>query len=188
MDFYGYVRAESRHDTFETTLRKASFESRVLTQLIDRDPEYREYLAGLFLDALNYQLTPSFLGERYRYYRDAAEQYWLDDDRYLETLGGFLADRPANVRQLMVRYLQLEPLVRLRLDGPDGVGYRVNGHVVAPDFVGWYLPGTDVRVELDQPRSALSHWLVNGERVTSSEVTHQMEARTLIRPQFDSPL
>ena len=185
MDFYGYVRVESRHDTFETTLRKASFESRVLTQLIDRDPEYREYLAGLFLDALNYQLTPSFLGERYRYYREVAEQYRLDDDRYLETLGGFLADRPANVRQLMVRHLQLEPLVRLRLDGPAGVGYRVNDHTVAPDFIGWYLPGTDVQVELDQPRSELSHWLVNGERVTSAAVTHRVEARTLIRPQFD---
>ena len=185
MDFYGYIRVASRHDTFETTLRKGSFESRVLTQLIDRDPEYREYLAGLFLDALNYQLTPLFLGDRYQYYRNVAERYRLEDDRYLEALGEFLAERPATVRRLMVKYLQLEPLARLRLDGPAGVGFRINGHTVASDFIGWYLPGTDVRVELDQPLDALSHWLVNGERVASAEVTHRVAARTLIRPQFD---
>ena len=185
MDLYSYVQFPWRHDTFDTTLRKGAFESRVLTQLIDRDPEYRDYLAGLFLDALNYQLTPSFLGERYLHYRNIAQRYGLDDDRYLETLGEFLIQRPANVRRLMVQHLDLEPLARLRLDGPSGVDFRVNGHTVASDFIGWYLPGSDVRVELDQPRDELSHWLVNGERVSSAaEVTHRMGERTLIRPRF----
>ena len=185
MDLYDYVGRASRHDTFETTLGVRSFESRVLTQLIERDPAYRQYLAGLFLDALNYQITPSFLAERYEYYRRVVERYGLDDDRYLDSLEQFLRERPNQVRRLMVEYLDLEPLVRLRLDGPDGVGFRVNGHVVGPDAIGWYRSGSDLRVELDEPRGDFSHWLVNGERVTTPEVQHRIGERTLIRPRFN---
>ena len=187
MDLYGYKRRFPwRHDTFQTTLRKGSFESRVLTQLIDRDPVYREYLANVFLEALNYQLTPSFLNDRYRYYQAVAEQYGLEDDRYLETLEEFLQSRPGTVRRLIVRYLDLEPLARLRLEGPSGVSFRVNDHVVASDFVGWYVSGSEVRVELDQRRDDFSHWLVNGDRVTSPEVTHRIQERALVRPRFRS--
>lgn len=184
MDFYGYVRIKSRHDTFETTLRKGSFESRVLTQLIDADPAYRQYLAGLFLDALNYQLTASFLDERYEHYREIVERYGVEDDRYLDILREFLAERPDNVRQLMVRHLGLDSLVRLRLDGRPGEQLQVDGHTVPPNFIGWYLPGTEVSVRLDESRDDFSHWLVNGERVATPEVSLPLEARTLIRPQF----
>ena len=184
MDLYGYVRFPWRHDTFETTLGVGSFESRVLTQLIDRDPVYREYLAEMFLDALNYRLTPAFLDERYRYYQAIAEQYGLDDVRYLETLREFLVERPDHVRRLMVQHLDLEPLVRLRLGGRPGEVFQLDGHTVPSDFVGWYLPGTEVTVRLDQPRDDLSHWMVNGERVSAPQVTHRLEERTLIRPQF----
>ena len=184
MDLYGYVRLPWRHDTFETTLGVGSFESRVLTQLIDHDPVYSDYLAEMFLDALNYRLTPAFLDERYRYYQGIAERYELEDDRYLDTLQEFLAERPNHVRRLMVQHLDLEPLVRLRLGGPTGEGFQLDGHTVPSDFVGWYLPGTEVTVRLDQPRDGFSHWMVNGERVSGPQVTHRVEGRTLIRPQF----
>ena len=184
MDLYGYLRFPWRHDTFKTTLGVGSFESRVLTQLINRDPAYREYLASMFLDALNYRLTPAFLDERYRYYRKIAERYGLEDDRYLDTLGEFLAERPDQVRRLMIRHLALDPLVRLRLEGRPGEAFQLDGHAVPPDFMGWYLPGTEVTVRLDQPREEFSHWLVNGERVSAPQVTTRLEERTLIRPQF----
>ena len=186
MDLYGSVRLPWRHDTFETTLRVGSFESRVLTQLIDRDPVYRTYLAEMFLDALNYQLTPTFLDERYRHYRGIAERYGLEDDRYLDTLREFLAERPNHVRRLLVRYLDLEPLVRLRLEGRPGEQFQVDAHTVPSDFMGWYLPGTEVTVRLDQPRDDFSHWLVNGARVSAPQVTYRLEERTLVRPQFSS--
>ena len=186
MDLYGYVRLPWRHDTFETTLGIGSFESRVLTQLIARDPIYREYLAEMFLDALNYRLTATFLDERYRYYREIAEQYGLEDDRYLETLQEFLVERPEHVRRLMTRYLDVEPLVRLRLEGRPGETFQLDGHVVPSDFMGWYLPGAEVTVRLDPPRDDFSHWLVNSARVSGAEVTYRLAERTLIRPRFGS--
>ena len=186
MDFYGYVHLPWRHDTFETTLGVGSFESRALTQLIDRDPVYRAYLADMFLDALNYRLTPSFLDERYRYYREIAERYELEDDRYLEPLREFLTERPDHVRRLLVKHLDLEPLGRLRLEGRPGEGLEVDGHPVPSDFIGWYLPGTEITVRLGPPSDDFSHWLVNGERVTAPRVTLRVGERALVRPQFAS--
>ena len=69
MDLYRRASVPWRHDTFRTTLGPQAFESRVITRLIAEDPAYRDYLARAFLDALNYQLTPAFLDERYRHYR-----------------------------------------------------------------------------------------------------------------------
>ena len=193
MDFYGYVHLPWRHDTFDTTLGVGSFESRALTQLIDRDPVYRAYLADMFLDALNYRLTPSFLDERYRYYREIAERYELEDDRYLEPLREFLTERPDHVRRLLVKHLDLEPLGRLRLEGRPGEGLEVDGHPVPSDFIGWYLPGTEITVRLGPPSDDFSHWLVNGERVTAPRVTlasgsaHWSGPSLLRRPSIRSP-
>ena len=180
MDLYADASSPARQDSFRETLRQRAFESRVLRRLIEEDSEYRRYLADIFLDALNYQLTPSFLDERFRHYRETAERFGLGDARYLDVLEGFLEARPAFVRRLLVRHLDLEPLQPVQVESPATAVVRVNGHVVGSSFIGWYLPGTEVRVGLEAPHDEFSHWSVNGLRVDRPEIWHQVRARTMI--------
>ena len=141
-------------------------------------------MTDAFLDALNYQLTPSFLDERYQYYRDTAERFGLRDEAYLDLLEDFLKARPAFVRRLLVRYLGLEPLQPVHVESPEGLTVRVNGHLVDSSFTGWYLPGTEVRVGLDQPDDDFSHWSVDGRPIHQPEVWHRVRTRTTIQAEL----
>ena len=189
MDLYRQADRPWRHDTFRTTLRQPAFESRILTRLIDDDPAYRRYLAGEVLDALNYRLTPAFLDERYTYYRRIVEGSYsqFPDREYLDVLDRFLTSRPAHLRELLVRYLDVPPLHRLRISGPRGVSMRINGHTVGPGFSGWYVAGTRIGIELTHAHGGFSHWTVNGRVVDSSEVRQRITGDLTVTAEWHAP-
>ena len=184
MDFFRRDLAPWSQDSFSGTLRWPAFEARVVRRLIDDDPLYREYLAGAFLDALNYRTTPAFLDERYRHYRAVAEQFGLEDRRYLTILAEFLAYRPTYVRGMVVRHLNLDPLHRVRLEGPPGVAFRIDDRPVASGFSGWYRQGTEVAVELAETTDRFLHWSVGGRRVASREIRQRVGADMVIEAEF----
>ena len=140
-DFYMTAPVAWRQDTFGGSLRSGAFEARLISWLVAEDPAYRAYLAAAFLEALNYRLTPSFLDERFRHYRAVAERFGLGNESYLEILEDFLRQRPAYVREMVMRYLDPSPLYRVRIEGPPGVGFRINDHAVTAGFSGWYPRG-----------------------------------------------
>ena len=184
MDLYRRDLDPWSQDSFSGTLRWPAFEARIIRRLIDGDPLYREYLAGAFLDALNYRITPAFLNERYRHYRAVAEQYELENQRYLEILAEFLAYRPTYVRGMVVRHLNLDPLHRVRLEGPPGVTFRIDDRPVSSGFSGWYRQGTEVVVELAETADRFLHWSVGGRRVPSREVRQRVVGDLVIEAEF----
>ena len=168
-DMDGSFRDANR-DNFERLLwrrgrnpaRRASDpRPRILTALLDHDPEYRAFFMKLWTDAMNHQLTQEFLDERYEHYRAVGERLGLTDRNDLQPLRNFFDRRRDLVWQHASDWLK-RPLVPLELDGRRGT-VLVNGWQVAPGWTGRYFRG--MRLTLDIPeehRPVFSHWLVNG--------------------------
>ncbi len=134
---------------------------RILTTLLDQDPEYRALFMRLWTDAMNHQLTPEFLAERYEHYRALGERLGLEDRKDLPLLKGFLEQRPDIVWQHAADWLKA-PTVPLSVEGTRGAA-ELNGWRVGPGWHGRYFRG--MRLTLDVPpdlQDVFSHWLVNG--------------------------
>ncbi len=186
MDFYRRAHAPWRHDTFAATIGPRTLEARIIRRLINDDPLYRDYLADVFLEALNYRLTPSFLSTRFRHYRSIATRHGVEED-YLEILAQFLRFRAMYVRGMLRRHLDVPPLHRVHVDGPRGTRLRINGHPIAPGFIGWYPRGAPIDVELvGNPDGLQPHWSVDGRPMGSSEVRQRVRSDTEIRVEFPS--
>ena len=69
----------------------------LLTRLLADDPAYRQYFERMWVDAMNYRLTPAFLRERFEHYRDVAITYGVQPLDYLEKLETFLRGSPRAV-------------------------------------------------------------------------------------------
>ena len=184
MDFFGDNPAPWLHDTFRDTIRHRALEAWAIRRLIDEDPMYRAYLAGVFLEVLNYRITPAFLEARFRHYREIIDQFGLEGDGYLEVLAEFLDSRPSFIRGLLVRHLDPGPLYRVQLDGPPGVVFRINDHEVAAGFSGWYVHGTEVRVGIEEASRDFSHWTVAGLHVPFPEVWRRVGSDLVITAEF----
>ena len=166
-DMDGSFRDPSRHAFASLLSRTGERRARrptdprpkILTTLLDEDADYRAYFMRRWTDALNHQLTPEFLAERYEHYRVLGEQLGLTNRQDLAPLKRFLDGRPGIVWQQAVEWLKTGPLLPLELGGGEAL---VNGHRVAPGWHGQYFPG--MRLTLDVPddrQAAFSHWVVN---------------------------
>jgi hypothetical protein len=180
MDLYERADEPWNHDTFRTTLAQSALESRVIARLIADDPAYRALLTRRFLDALNHQVTPAFLLDRYGHYALISKTYGVRDVDYLEPLLAFLQLRPTRLRELMTHYLELRPMRQLRLEAPEGVTVLIDDFVESSGFSGWYPEGTEVVLSLREPREDFSRWSVNGRTHTASRISHRVESDTVV--------
>jgi hypothetical protein len=167
-DMDGSFRDPSRHAFASLLSRTGERRARrptdprpkILTTLLDQDADYRAYFMRRWTDALNHQLTPAFLQQRYEHYRVLGEQLGLTNRRDLAPLKRFLDERPAIVWQHAVEWLKTGPPLALEVSGGEAV---VNGHRVGAGFHGLYFPGMRLTLEVPTDRqAAFSHWLVNG--------------------------
>jgi len=140
------------HDTFDKILESATSQRgrrpneprpRILTGLLNDDPEYREYFKGLWVDVMNHVLTPEFVRAKYDYYAGLAVKLGVRDTDYLPAVKSFLDQRPAVLRTMAAQYLKTGPMVQLRMTVPGAV----NAHQVDAGWTGYYFPGMSVRVE-----------------------------------------
>jgi hypothetical protein len=172
------------HNTFAALLsrggrrrarRPSDPRPRLLTALLDEDEEYREYFKRVWVDVMNHALTPAFLDERFRHYRDLGASLGLEDRRDLPAIERFLHQRPAIVRTLAERWLDTPTSVPVAILGNRGA-VEIDGHVVHPGWQGHYFPGMTVSIRApDAMAYALSHWRVNGRDVHAA--TLAIEAR-----------
>ena len=182
MDLYGLTRGTPwSHDTFRTTLNTNVFESVVITRLIEEDPLYKAHLAKMFLDALNYQLTPDFLNQRFEHYDRISDWYGLGDEPYLKSLQEFLRERPAFVRRLVSRYLDVGPLHRVRIEGPANVVFTIDGREVRTGFSGWYQQGTQIHVRYEDQPERVVRWTVDGRQRPYKELLEIVRGNMVIR-------
>ena len=186
MDFYRRAPVPWRQDTFDATIRPDAFEARVIRRLIEDDPRYRRYLADAFLDALNYRITPAFLRERFQHYREVTVRFGLEEDAYLEALAEFLALRPTYVREMIARHLNLDPLRRVRVEGPPGTIFRIDNREVPAGFSGWYVRGTELWVEVAAAHSAdrFARWRVGDRHVSSRRIRQRVVDDLVLRAEF----
>jgi len=171
-DMDGSFRDPSRHAFGSLLSRTGERRARrptdprpkILTTLLDEDPDYRAYFMKRWTDALNHQITPEFLADRYEHYRAIGEQLGLTNRQDLAPLKRFLDVRPGIVWQQAVEWLKTGPLLTMEMFGG---GALVNGHRVAAGWHGQYFPGMRLTLEVPADRKAgFSHWMVNGVSLT----------------------
>ena len=137
----------------------------LFTRLLAEDPEYREMFKRIWVDAMNYRLTPAFLRERVDHYRTVTSQYGVTDLEYLPRIDRFFEHRPARIRVLAEQWLNTPPSAKVRLS-PSSGPVMMDGHEIQGPFDGYYFP--DMRIRLDIPaaeRARFAHWRVNGTRL-----------------------
>jgi CotH kinase protein len=146
----------------------------LMTALLAQDPAYREYFKAAWIQAMNYEITPAFLRERFEHYHKIARTYGVETVEYLPLLAAFLAERPGVLRGHAGQYLQT-PTVSFRLTTVRPV--LVDGHEVSGPFEGYYFHG--MGVTLDVPSSEgerFSHWRVNGSPHPRRQTTVTLNA------------
>jgi hypothetical protein len=179
------------HDTFNRLLSRTGRRRArrpndprplIITTLLDEDPDYRAYFQRMWTDAMNHQLTPAFLDERYEHYRAEATRLGLQDLDYLKPLRAFLDRRPAVVWQIAERWLGTAASVACHIGGTSGA-VTIDGRRVTPGWQGMYFPG--MRITLSVPPElayAFSHWVVNGSVIKATTVTVDATAPLEIEP------
>lgn len=190
LDYDGESTEPWEHDTFHHLLERFAERRRgrrpnepraqIFTALLTDDPDYREYFQKLFVEVMNYRVTPAFLAERFEYYRNIAETYGVQDRAYLPLLQTFLTRRPAVLRSLAEQYLNTPASVRCRLVS-RATPVRIDGFDVPDAFEGYYFPG--MSIELTAPsddRGGFSHWLVGGVRVDGRTIHVRMDRDVVI--------
>jgi hypothetical protein len=169
MDAGGFQ--DPRVDSFSRLLEGgAAFRTRrrndprpyVMTTLLREDPQFREMFERVWVETMNFRLTPAFLRERFEHYRDIAERYGVEQLGYLPRLETFLKERPENVWNLAERYVKTGPRQHVVVRATTRP-ILIDGHPVEAGFDGFYFPGMHVALSVPEAdRDRFSYWVING--------------------------
>ena len=154
-------------DSYHTLLYNREGRSRILTRLLREDAAYRRYFARRLAAALNHQLSPSFLDERYEYYRETAWRAGVDGTGYSELMRRFLTERPRALWDLTVKYLKTGRPLAVNITGPAGAAVEIDGFRTRLPYTGTYLPGTPLAID-GKGDSGITGWQVNGRAVSGA--------------------
>jgi hypothetical protein len=168
MDRYHSAAEPWLLDSYHTLLYNREGRSRILTRLLREDDAYRRYFARRLADALNHQLSPAFLEERYWYYVETALRGGAADTGYSKTMLRFLRERPRALWDLTAKYLRTERPAIVTVTGTPGTTVDIDGFKTVLPYTGTYLRGTPFLLDA-KAASAIGGWSVNG-RVAASVV------------------
>ncbi len=190
-DLYQSARRGSpwEHDTFRTLFRDHDTRTEVIRRLVREDPDYREYFKRALVDAVNHQLTPEFLQERYDYYARTGDAFRVPHTDYLPILQSFLRMRTAALMRRAPEYVGSPGSYRYELTAPEGAELTIDGHDVGNHYEGWYFHDMNVQVDVAGRRGReFAYWVVNGERLmnTGSRLEMQVTADTTVEAVFRS--
>ena len=85
---------------------------------------------------------------------------------------------------MLVRHLNLDPLHRVRLEGPPGTLFRIDGRPVSPGFSGWYTQGTEIAVDFADASERFLHWRIGDRRIPSREIRQYIDGDMVISAEF----
>ena len=140
----------------------------VFTKLLAEDPEYREYFKRMWVDAMNYALTPAFLDERASFYEERARTLGVTDVAYQALIRKFFAERPAALRAMIAPVVQSPPMVRVHVSA-RGHAITSDGHPIADEWDGYFFPGQTVSLQVPAgAHRAFRAWRVNGTEVAGT--------------------
>ena len=161
MDLYQAAPQPWLLDSYRTLLGNREGRSRILTRLLQNDPDYRRYFAGRLSAALNHQITPAFLNERFGFYWEAALRRGAADSGYAEVLQQFLKERPQVLWDLSAKYLKMGGPFSVTVEGLAGTAVEIDGFKTPLPYTGKYLPGTPFALD---GGTAVGAWLINGRQ------------------------
>jgi hypothetical protein len=161
MDRYQSAPEHWLLDSYQTLLYNREARSQILTRLLRGDDAYRRYFAVRLAAALNHQLAPVFLEERYWHYFEAAKRGGADDTGYSTALLQFLRERPRALWDLTVKHLKTKAPVTVTVSGPQATPVEIDGFRETLPYTGTYLPGTPFVLDA-KGASGIEAWRVNG--------------------------
>jgi hypothetical protein len=165
MDRYKAAAEPWLLDSYHTLLYNREGRSRTLTRLLREDAAYRRYFARRLAAALNHQLSPAFLEERYWHYAETVLRGGGTDSGYSKAQLRFLRERPRALWDLTVKYLKTEKPATVTVTGPPGATVAIDGFKTVLPYTGTYLRGTPFVLDA-QGAPSIGGWRVNG-RVTA---------------------
>ncbi len=164
MDLYRRAPVSWQHDTFRTLLRQPEVRSEIVTRLLAGDPAYARAFKARLAEALNHQLTPEFLFDRFDHYATLARALHVRDSSYLPILHEFLRNRAAWLFERAATALPDGESHTCEVNAPDDVALRVDGYEVGSTFRGRCFSGTSMRVEVvTHGDRVVRGWRVNGQ-------------------------
>lgn len=164
MDLYRRAPVSWQHDTFRTLLRQPEVRSEIVTRLLAEDPVYARAFKARLAEALNHQLTPAFLFDRFEHYATLARMLHVRDASYLPILHEFFRHRTAWLFERAATALPDGASWPCEVEAPDGVALSVDGYEVGSAFRGRCFSGTSMRVEaVTRGDLVVRGWRVNGQ-------------------------
>ncbi len=91
--------------SFEPLLNKSDIRSLLLTRLISESHDFRDFLADEFCLIFTERLTDQFLNERLEHYKNLLSSYGMQNQRFIEVIGNFMAMRPKVLKQHLIEIL-----------------------------------------------------------------------------------
>ena len=157
-------------------------QSAILTRLIYEDAEFRDKYIQRIVEILNHRLTRKFLHERVEYYKQMLENYGEPHSEYIAILKEFMKNRPDFIRQELSSLFALSSSFQCEVEAPIGTKLTIDGYPYTTYYSGFYFSSLPIRVNIaDSAAGHLDHWLVNGQRVDSPELTYFPTEKTTIR-------
>lgn len=166
MDRYNEADEPWLLDSYRTLLYHREGRSRLLTRLLREDRPYRQYFTRRLASALNHQLSPAFLEERFSHHLDMAWRSGVADSGYSTVMRRFLEERPRALWNLSAKHLKTGPPITVTVSGPPGTTAEIDGFRTALPYSGTYLPGTPFALDTADP-SAIGGWRINGRDAPS---------------------
>lgn len=152
----------------------------VFTTLLAGDPEYREYFKRMWVDAMNYVLTPEFLNERASFYEERARMLGITDTAYQPLIRQFFAERPAALRAMIVPVVQSAPMVRVHV-ASRGHPVTSDGHRLPAEWNGYFFPGQTVQLRVPvEAREQFKAWRVDDADVTGTTLDLRVDRDTTV--------
>ena len=149
--------------------------SQLFSRLMNEDPGYRRYAAGLMLELMNHFINQAFVADRLQFYRSITEAQDEDLTDYYQMLEDFFAHRPDEIRRRMTELFELPAVLPLSVKSSQPFRFHVDGHIKQSSYTGWYFEKDWVALEV--PESLVkhfSHWQIEGKTHHTQKIRVQM--------------
>lgn len=184
-EVFQIVRKNWQQEGLSLIYKKSNYCDRsvLFSRLINESEEYRQYFSALFSEVLNHRLTEGFLLARVKYYSDMLNLYGDPHEEYIAMLTDFMRNRAGFLRQEMVEQLHLKGPYQCRVQTLRDRPLMIDGYRYTDRYDGMYFEGQSIVVEAasDNDSRKFSHWLVNGQQISSSRLQHIVNKNTIIQ-------
>jgi len=183
-------KADSR-DTWELGLPRKycnGLQGILFSRLITESSEYREYFIRLVAEMLNHRVNRKYLSERIKYYDQMAKDIGKKKQDFLCNRG-FFDGRADYIVERMAGFPFFggRESYTCQLEGSEQGEYVIDGYPESAGYRGRYFKGMPIviKVEKAPKNKRFDHWLVNGSKVITADLSWPIQSDTVIQAVFE---